>query len=68
VINSPPPTTARAHSWLSNTSADPHLELEKISRDLDLCEGFLRVQAQRWKASEMLANEVGLLRRTAGFA
>ncbi|KAG0666326.1 hypothetical protein C6P46_004893 [Rhodotorula mucilaginosa] len=67
-INWPPPTTARAHSWLSNTSADPHLELEKISRDLDLCEGFLRVQAQRWKASEMLANEVGLLRRTAGFA
>lgn len=72
-INSPPPpattttTTARAHSWLSNTSADPHVELEKISRDLDLCEGFLRVQARRWKASEMLANEVGLLRRTAGF-
>lgn len=64
----PPPPTARAHSWLSNTSADPHVELEKISRDLDLCEGFLRVQARRWKASEMLANEVGLLRRTAGFA
>lgn len=67
----PAPTSAepgRAHAWLSSTSADPHVELAKISRDLDLCEGFLRVQARRWKASEMLANEVGLLRRTAGFA
>lgn len=47
---------------------DPRGELRQIAAELDLAEGFLRVQATRWHASEMLANEVSLLRRTANFA
>lgn len=61
--------------WLAETMTETaradanaaQVELQRIGNQLDLCEGFLRVQARRWNASEMLANEVSLLRRTANF-
>ncbi|GAA5945877.1 hypothetical protein JCM3775_003331 [Rhodotorula graminis] len=55
---------ARAHAAsLSDAEA---AELACLGADLDLCESELRRQAGHWPASETLATEVGLLRRTAG--
>ncbi|BGP27533.1 proteophosphoglycan 5 [Rhodotorula toruloides] len=48
--------------------ACPAKQIAQIAQDLDLCERVLRGQAKRWCASEMLATEVSLLRRTAGVA
>lgn len=48
--------------------ACPAKQIAQIVQDLDLCERVLRGQAKRWSASEMLATEVSLLRRTAGVA
>ncbi|GJN93999.1 hypothetical protein Rhopal_007062-T1 [Rhodotorula paludigena] len=38
----------------------------RVAKDLELCEAELRRQAKQWPATETLAAEVGLLRRTAG--
>ncbi|KAJ8292048.1 hypothetical protein OF846_004829 [Rhodotorula toruloides] len=48
--------------------ACPAKQIAQIVQDLDLCERVLRGQAKRWSASDMLATEVSLLRRTAGVA
>lgn len=54
---------ARTAAQLSDDDAR---ELGALGADLDLCERELRRQAGHWPASETLATEVGLLRRTAG--
>ncbi|BGP16997.1 hypothetical protein JCM10213_007443 [Rhodosporidiobolus nylandii] len=46
---------------------DP-LDAAALKADLDLCEAVLQQQSENWPAAEMLADEVALLRRTAGFA
>ncbi|GAA5912367.1 hypothetical protein JCM8208_003342 [Rhodotorula glutinis] len=55
---------ARAHA--ASLSEDEAHRLGELGDDLDLCERELRRQAGHWPASETLATEVGLLRRTAG--
>ncbi|GAA5854201.1 hypothetical protein JCM9279_006177 [Rhodotorula babjevae] len=57
---------ARAHA--ASLAEDEAQQLEELGADLDLCERELRRQAGHWPASETLATEVGLLRRTAGVA
>lgn len=39
---------------------------QRVAKDLDFCEAELWRQAKQWPATETLAAEVGLLRRTAG--
>lgn len=62
LLHSPPSSS----SSFSSPDNEAGVELAHLAADLDLCEAELRRQAAHWPASETLAAEVGLLRRTAG--